>query len=206
MKSSILLITFAFSQLLFAQEAVKLSSSSVTVQGDSAVVERTAQTPGKVHIKMQIPKQFNACIDYDTTYEWGANGSYCGYDTHTEAVEVRYCDWDDKTTGKCGGYVYKTEYRTVQVARSCEYPVTTCVEYGTVTRVIEEDMTLEFRNLHALAGSEVDRFMVSGQQKKYGSKGVIFEANALETIAPVKVRRGKRLFGKSDDDFVVEPK
>lgn len=206
MKSSILLFSLTFSQLLFAQQAVKLNSSSVTVRSASAIVERTSQTPGKVEIKMQIPKQFRECIDYETTYHWGANGSYCGYDSHTESVQVRYCDWEDKTTGKCGGYVYKTEYRTVQVPRSCEYPVTTCIEHGTVTRLIEEDMTLEFRKLHALAGSEVDRFKVSGRQKKYGSSGVIFEAEALETIAPVKVRRGKRLFAKSNDDFVVEAK
>lgn len=206
MKRTFLLLTLALLQEAFSREAVALNAESVKVGAASVVVERTATTPGKVTIKMPIPKQFRACIDYDTTYHWGANGSYCGYDSHTESVQVRYCDWEDKTTGKCGGYVYKTEYRTVNVPRSCEYPVTTCVEYGTETRIIEEDMTLEFRNLHVLAGSEVDRFKVSGRQKKYGSTGVIFEAEALETAAPVSVRRGKRLFGRSDDDFVVEAK
>lgn len=206
MKRTVLFLTLVISQQAFSKNAVGLNAETVSVGSASVIVERNASTPGKVTIKMPIPKQFRACIDYDTTYHWGANGSYCGYDSRTESVQVRYCDWEDKTTGKCGGYIYKTEYRTVNVPRSCEYPVTTCVEYGTETRVIEEDMTLEFRNLHVLAGSEVDQFKVSGRQKRYGSSGVIFEAEALETVAPVKVRRGKRLFGRSDDDFVVEAK
>lgn len=206
MKLLTCLSLFVLASSVFAQEPILLEAPVVQVRGDSAIVARTSNTGSKVTIQMQVPMARQECISASTVYVMRASEHHCGADYYEESYQTRHCDWEDKTTGKCGGYIYRTEYRTVSVPRTCEVPETVCHEYGTVVRNMSDDMTITFKGLHSLEETEFDFFRVTAKQKSFGSNGVIYEVEALETKKPVKVRRGKRLFGKSDDDFHVERK
>jgi hypothetical protein len=204
MKNFFALSTLLLSFAAMAQAPIALDAASIDIQGSSAIVARTSATPEKVKLNLLIPKARTVCVEHDTRYVFRASEFHCGYDLAHRTETIRHCDAIDKETQKCAKYIYEHRTVTVRIPRSCMVPETVCVRTGTQVTHEKESMTLTFKKLHALGGSEADVLRVSGQQKSFGSSGVIFEAQALETIRPVTVRRAKRLFGSSDDDFVVE--
>lgn len=207
MKSLFTFIIFSMSLSAVAQSAqpVELVGKEVSIDAAEAVVARTSKTAKEVAITLSIPMQKTVCENYETHTEWRTSAIHCGEDVHYDRRTVKVCD-ERNDKGECvRGH---TEERTerIAVARSCMVPVTVCTQYGTATITKRDNMTIEFKKLPALAGSEADLFRVKGFQKQFDGDGVKYEVEVIQSVVPLKVKREGRLFGKSEDDFVVTVK
>ena len=142
--------------------------------------------------------QKRVCEQTDVRHVMRTSSIQCGNDVIYRREVRRVCD----RRGNCRPTYMN---RRIIVPRTCMVPERVCVQYGTAVVMKTDDMTIEFsKKLPKLADSEHDLFRVVGTQKEYDSDEVIYTVEALETIAPVEVKRAGRIFGSSNDDFEVK--
>lgn len=196
MKTIFAALFMTMSLSAFAQ-TYELNTKEVRIDAPEAVVARTSRTPKKVEITMSVPMQKNVCEQTDYRRVLRTSSFECGNDVIYRRRMTRVCD----RRGNCRP-TYVNE--RVLVPRTCMVTESYCSRYGVVTVMKTDDMTIEFsKKLPKLAGSEADLFRVVGTQKEFDSDEVIYTVEALETIAPVEVKRAGRIFGSSNDDFEV---
>lgn len=206
MKSLFSLILFSMS-LGTAAQTVELDRAEISVPTSEIIVARTNRTPKKVTINMTVPMQKSICEESGIRHVMRTSSVHCGNDVITRVRVVEVCTRrDPNNRNKCLLTRKESRPEQILIARTCMVPESTCLRFGTTVVPKRDDMTIEFKKLHALADSEADLFLVRAVQKSYDSDTVRYEVEALETIAPVKVKRAGRLFGSSDDDFEVTRK
>lgn len=196
MKTIFAALFMTMSLSAFAQ-TYELNSKTVRIDGPEAVVARTDRTPKKVEITMAIPMEKRVCEERDVRHVMMTSSIHCGNRVIYRRHMSRVCD----RRGNCRPtYVNQR----VLVPNTCMVAESYCARYGTAVVMKTDDMTIEFsKKLPKLAGSEKDLFRVVGTQKDFDSDEVVYTVEALETIAPVEVKRAGRIFGSSNDDFEV---
>jgi hypothetical protein len=196
MKTILAALFMTMSLSAFAQN-YELNTSSVRIDAPEAVVARTNRTPKKVEITMSVPMQKRVCEQKDIRHVMMTSSIHCGNQVIYRRHMRRVCD----RRGNCRP-TYVNE--RILVPRTCMVAESYCSRYGVATVMKTDDMTIKFsKKLPKLAGSERDVFRVVGTQKEFDSDEVIYTVEALETVAPVEVKRAGRILGSSNDDFEV---
>lgn len=206
MKKLLSFVVMTMSLSAFAQ-TIELNQKEISIDAAEAVIARTNKTPKKVEITMTVPMQKSVCEESGIQHVMRTSSVHCGNDVIYRSRTVEVCTRrDPNNKDRCLMTRLDRRQERVLVARTCMVPETVCLRYGTVVVPKRDNMTIEFsKKLHALADSEADLFKIKAAQKNYDGDTVVYELEALETIAPVKVKRAGRLFGSSEDDLEVKP-
>ncbi|MFZ4714588.1 MAG: hypothetical protein ACOYL6_12775 [Bacteriovoracaceae bacterium] len=196
MKSFFLLSLLFCSKVLLAAELPKLvlSDKRSKISADQVTLIRNASTPDKVKIKLLVPSQSSQCVEQGTRMVYGQNGSYCGYDTavvqrcNRECHPARPPHGGNEDPSKIPT-VCDNVCRPVQVthARACYYPETYCARYGTVTNMIEDQVTIKFKD-GGLGGSEEEEYLLVGAQKHFGFNNIVFELKSTKVQGEVEIK------------------
>src|SRR5690606_13011011 len=110
-----LMVLSGFSQ---AQERLVMSGSKATVNADEVLLVRTAATPDKVKIKMNVPMANSQCLRYETRYVIRTSGSLCGYAVSERHIRERVCvDRDNRD--RCVRYENRVRVVRASTPRTC---------------------------------------------------------------------------------------
>jgi hypothetical protein len=191
----LLLLVFTSKSLLAQETKLILSGEHHQTSVDKVTIVRTSHTPDKVKIKLLIPTQANQCVEYATRMTFGQNGSYCGYDTAVVQQCSRQCRPARPTNGgaqnpqKPVPQICENVCRPVTVThvRSCYYPETFCARTGIVTTLIEDQVTIKFKD-GGLGGSEQEEYFLIGSQKNFGFTNIIFDLKAKNVLSEVEIK------------------
>jgi hypothetical protein len=196
MKSICLLVLLFCSRLILAQETkLILNEEHLSSSFDKITIIRTSASPDKVKIKLLVPTQANQCVEYATRMIFGQNASYCGYDTAIAQQCSRQCRPARPTQGgaqdpnKPVPQICENVCRPVTVthARSCYYPENYCARTGIVTTMIEDQVTIKFKD-GGLGGSEEEEYLLIGSQKNFGFTNIIFDLKAKNVLSEVEIK------------------
>lgn len=203
------LLTFCFfflSLSAVAQESVVINAPKLTARSQEVILVRSSLSPNKTEVTFPVQMQHRVCMQHDSRTVYRQSGLECGYDYHERRVPsgARYCI-ETRTDGQCLRWRQDHRIERVQVARSCYFQEVYCSRYGTETRVKYDDMTLAFKNLPALGGSESETFLVTARQKEYDSGSVKYEVKAISTLEAYQIKKKKTFLGiGNDDDWEVK--
>lgn len=204
--SKIFTFCFFFLSLnALAQETLVINASRLSARTQEVILVRASHSPNKTEVTFPVQMQHRVCMQHDTRMVYRQSGVECGYDYHERRVPTeRYCI-ETRADGQCVRWRQEHRIERVQVARSCYFQEVYCARYGTETRVKYDDMTLAFKNLPALGGSETETFVVTARQKEYDSGSVKYEVRALSTLETYKIKKKKTFLGiGNEDDFEVK--
>lgn len=207
MKFLLALVTLSLSLTTFAQESVILNAAEISVNSDSAIFVRTSSSPSKISATFRVRMAHSVCEEYGVRTVLVTSGARCGYDTRLQRVRVgKECALYN-AENVCTRWKDDYQMQHVQVPRTCYVQETFCTRFGTAYSTKADNMTLAFKNLPALGGSETETFLVTAQQKSYDSGSVVFEVVPKKTLGTYKVKKKKTFLGiGNDDDLVVSPK
>lgn len=178
MNKTLLLGLLFLSNLAFGQEKVILNQKHISIDRAEAVIVRTSNTPEKVKIVMDVPMDHTVCTQYGTQMVYGQD-PYCGYTTSVRTVCRDVCvQTTAPGSGTCVRRVRQCENQPYTYMRSCHYPVTVCIQHGTVTTEAGDQVTIEF-DLPKLADGETEEFQLIADQKYRDGSNVIFNLRQL---------------------------
>jgi hypothetical protein len=198
-------IALMLSLSVFAQDKVLLNAEKVSVNAAEAILVRTASTPNKVKVSFQVPMYDSVCQTYATRMVIRTSGALCGYTLEARTITYRTCEFRQVRTNICTHYRTNTRLETVQVPRTCQVSEQYCSSYGTAISHETGTVTIKFKKLPALGGTEQDTFLVKGKQKHVDGTSVVFEVTPQATLGEYTVKdRGFSLFNFSK--FVIKPK
>lgn len=204
--SKIFTFCFFFLSLnALAQESIVINSPKLSARTQEVILVRASHSPNKTEVTFPVQMQHRVCMENDIRTVYRQSGPECGYDYIERRVPgERFCI-ETRADGKCIRWRQEHRIERVQVARSCYVQEVYCVRYGTETRVKYDDMTLAFKSLPALGGSETETFLVTARQKEYDSGSVKYEVKALSTLQTYKIKKKKTFLGiGNEDDFEVK--
>jgi hypothetical protein len=205
MKKMISVIALMLSLSAMAQVKVDLNSDKVSVDAADAILVRTATTPKKVKVTFKVPMYDSVCQSYATRPVLRTSGALCGYQTGTRAYDRVVCDAYNPYNHQCIRSHVERRIETVSIPRTCTVPEQYCSSYGTATSFENDTVTIKFKNLPALGGTEQDTFLVKAKQKRYDGTNVVYEVTPQQTVQEYVVKdRGFSLFNYSK--FVIKPK
>ena len=202
------LFTFCFFFLslnALAQESIVINASKLTSRTQQVILVRTAYSPNKTELTLPVQMQHRVCMQNSLRTVFRQSGPECGYDYVERRVPgERYCT-ETRPNGQCSRWRQDHRIEHVQVARSCYVQEVYCARYGTETRIKYDDMTLAFKGLPALGGSESETYLVTARQKEFDSGSVKYEVKALSTLQPYQIKKKKTFLGiGNEDDFEVK--
>jgi hypothetical protein len=191
----LLLLVFTSNTILAQEAKIILSEENHKSSADRVTIVRTSSSPDKVKIKLLVPTQANQCVEYATRMTFGQNSTYCGYDTAIVQQCSRQCRPARPTNG--GGQnpskpvpqICENVCRPVTVThvRSCYYPETFCSRTGIVTTLIEDQVTIKFKD-GGLGGSEQEEYLLVGSQKNFGFTNIIFDLKVKNVLSEVEIK------------------
>ena len=206
MKKTLGLLALIASMSSFAQDAVVLNAREMKIDSDKAMIVRTNQSPKKVELKFLVPMSESVCVRHETRMVLRTSGHECGYDYFERRISAgSICVRTNPHNGDCLRFEETYRIERHQRARTCHVPESFCAEYGTATRYERDSMTIEFKDLPALADSEKETFSVVAEQKDYDGINVVYKVSPIETLRPYRVKQ-KKFLGIKRDAYVVEEK
>ncbi len=170
-----------------AQERVELNSARKTINTDEAILVRTASTPKKVKLKMNVPMYNSQCLRYETRYVLRTSGALCGYAVTERHIRERVCVRRDNRN-RCLRYENRVRVVRASTPRTCRVAESYCVDYGTVSRRELDQVTIKFKNASELLAGEEETFVIRAKQNRYGGGGVKFEIEPVSTANEYEVK------------------
>lgn len=191
---SFLFFSILFTSQAFANDAeVILNAKEVAANTTSVVIVRTAQTPQKVTLALEVPFARTVCLRTDTRQVYGADPS-CGYDTEMVSREVcsSHSVCETSLNGVCQRYRdvgnCHTVTEPVSVMRSCYHSESFCAQYGTRTDTQTEKVLLSFKKLEKLEADRQQRFLITGRQNRHDGSNDKYSASVVYSERKVDIK------------------
>jgi len=215
MKFMTALLILASSLSSFAQERVELNKKTVSINSDNAIIVRTANTPKKVEIILQVPMANSYCAETrQQYYPRTCHRSETQYQTRRVCRDVVVSRPAPSNNPRGPRYNPPTQTRrecrdervvvgTRRYAYDCSYYQSYCARYETGHRTESDKVKITFKNLPKLGGSEEDSFEIRARQRTYDGSNVVYDITPLETVEDYEVQ-SKGILGF--DSYVIKKK
>lgn len=215
MKKLITLLAVTISLGAFAQERVVLRSKTVSVNGSSAVLVRTSETPDKVEVTFRVPMESTICVRNEVEYvqrtcyrteQMYQTRQVCRNVTTTPTpapnrpTGPRY-NPPSQTRRVCTNE--RVYVGTRQIAYDCSYSRSYCAQHEVVSNPKSDKVKIKFKNMPNLGGTEEDTFEIVTEQRTRDGENVVYNINPISTVIPYKVEK-KGILGY--DSYVIAPK
>jgi hypothetical protein len=163
---------------------MKKRSMKINTLGAVTLI-RTAKTPSTIKIEKTYQYEKKYCARYAQRQRCGSDGFRCGY------------------TQQCSVGPTGQPFCRRGMPRSCCWVENDCIQYDFVKSINEKDLTLKFKKPYKLTGAETETFQLSEKVKKPGSKSVLFEIKAIDTMGPYKQERSKKIIGGAGNKITL---